>query len=153
MVAAPTAPPTSLPVVGRAKHATVPATGTDDPTAANNVGLSGTFVGGTFSAVSDTSQPFSINIGTGIFAASSTAQPFGGTGVLTGSGQLSPDGEFVFYRLIDSFDGHKAIAFAGVPTTSIPLSGGDIYALGDDFVRANNIAFAEHITTAQHGNA
>ena len=152
VVTPPTAPPTALPVVGRAKHATVPATGTDDPTTANNVGLSGTFVGSTFSAVSDTSQPFSINIGTGTFAASSTAQPFG-TSVLTGSGLLSPDGEFVFYHLTDSVDGHKVIAFAGVPSTSIPLSGGDIYTLGEDFVRANDIAFAEHFTTAQHGNA
>ncbi|MBM3540181.1 MAG: hypothetical protein FJX55_20435 [Alphaproteobacteria bacterium] len=152
MIVVPVAPPKSMGVVGRAKHATVPATGTDDTTLANNVGLTGSFVSGIFGATAEFGGGFTINVGTGLFEASSTLQPFGAS-TLTGTGQLSPDGEFVFYRLTDLGDGHKVIAFAGLPTTSFPSSGGSIYALGEDFVRANDIAFAEHLASGQRGSA
>ncbi len=127
-------------IVGRLKHATTPANGTDDTTSTNNLTFSnGSVSGGIFSA--STSQgEFKANIETGSFTAESTAQPFGSS-ALTGTGFVTSDEKFGFYELTDSGDGHKVVGWGGVPVTGAPTSGTTFYALQDDFVLDSKFPF------------
>lgn len=125
---------------GRVKHATTPTNGTDDTSSTLNLGFSdGSITSGVFSATT-TEGNLSLNIQTGSFDATSTAQPFGSS-TLTGTGFVTSDEKFGFYELNDSSDNHKVVGFGGDPVTGVPTSGTTFYSLQDDFVMGSSIPF------------
>jgi hypothetical protein len=135
--------------VGRAKHEhpNGPSTGTHDESLSQNVRLeNGSVTNGVFSASGQAAQDFvfALNAAEGAFPATSTQQPFG-AGTLTGSGFLTAEQDFLLYTLMDQADGHKVLAFAGVPTppAAFPTTGVWRYALQDDFVRGQTLPFIE----------
>ena len=131
---------------GRIKHATTPSLGTDDSSPSLNLAFSGATVsGGIFDTAISGFSNFTIPIQLGSFSPTATSQPFG-SGILSGTGFVTADGEFVFYELTDSGDGHKILGFAGVPvgtftTTTLDALGTKFYALQNDFVLGSNIPF------------
>jgi hypothetical protein len=124
---------------GRAKRDVDAAAGTDDNSATDNVGLNQVFVAGGFLQAS---------IGTGIYflpfpttkgattAFASGTTPFG---TVSGSAFLSASGDFVFYELDPA--GSRQFLFAGVPTTVVPTTGRNRYALKSDFGLDSDIPF------------
>lgn len=125
---------------GRIKHSSSAAAGSDDATPSLNLGFSdATIDDGVFDTAAG-SGDFTINIDTGNGTATSTSNPFG-SGILSGTYYLRADHEFVTYRLTDQTDGHRALAFAGVPTTTSPTAGATFYALASDFIMGSIVPF------------
>jgi len=130
--------------VGRAKHATDAATGTDDNSPGGNVGLTGQpgVTNGLFDAQATAGGRLTVNVEADGFEAASSAQPFG-SGMLSGVGFLVPSQDFVLYSLVDAADGHRVLAFAGTPTPAaqVPTTGVWRYVVQDDFVRGVTLPF------------
>ena len=126
-------------LAGRIRHATNPPFGTDD----GESGLDFQFQGATVSnGIFDVAiaSRFTAPFQAGSFTVTATEQPFG-SGVLTGTGFLTSDQEFVLYELTDQGDGHKVLAWAGVPTTTFPTSGATFYNFRRDFVMDSDVPF------------
>lgn len=118
---------------GRIKHGTSATAGSDDATAGLNLGFSGaTISDGVFDTAAGNGR-FTIDIDSVDGSATSTSNPFG-TGILSGRRSLRTDQEFVTYKLTDQTDGHRVLAFAGVPTTDFPTTGATFYHLSGDFI-------------------
>ncbi len=94
--------------------------------------------GGTFTATLGSgtfSAPLSSGTNTGVTA---LTQPFD-SGTLTGTSILFPDNKYILYELDNTADGHRVLAFAGVPTTTFPTSGATFYAARDDFILGSSV--------------
>jgi hypothetical protein len=128
----------STPFSGRIKHATPFFLGTGDLFGALNRGFfGGNVTGGLFEVQG---LPLRLNIQAGAFPAKSTAQPFS-AGTLAGQGFLTPALDFVLYELVDSANSQRVLAWAGVPTTTLPTTGASFFALRNDFVLGSRIPF------------
>ena len=95
--------------------------------------------GGTFTATLGSSSTFSAPISSGTTTGiTATTNPFG-SGTLTGTSVLFSDNEYILYELTDNGDGHRVLAFAGIPTTTFPTTGATFYAARDDFILGSKV--------------
>ncbi len=95
--------------------------------------------GGTFTATLSSSSTFSAPLSSGTTTGiTALTNPFG-SGTLTGTSVLFPDNEYILYELTDSGDGHRVLAFAGIPTTTFPTSGATFYKARDDFILGSKV--------------
>jgi len=138
--------------VGRIKRATVPATGTNDNLAAENIPLLGQpgIVNGVFDARATPTTRLTIPApapNSFQFPVTSTAGPFGAA-PLEGFASFTPDQQFLTFELEDSVTGDRVFAFAGVPTPPAGAPVGGVtyqYSLGQDFPRNVQLPFLEDI--------
>ncbi len=130
---------------GRIKHASSPPFGTDDNLSGFDFPFKGATVSNGIFDVAIASR-FTAPIQAGSFTVTATEQPFG-VGVLTGTGFLTSDNEFVIYELTDQADSHKVLAWSGVPTTTFPTSGATFYNFRRDFVMDSDVPFVSKSTS------
>jgi hypothetical protein len=96
--------------------------------------------GGIFTASLGSSSTFSAPLTgpgtrTGITA---FTQPFGSS-TFSGTSVLFPDSQYFLYELNNQSNNQKILAFAGVPTATLPISGATFYAARDDFILGSKV--------------
>ncbi len=104
--------------------------------------------GGIFTASLGPSGTFSVPLisgtTTGVVA---VTQPFG-SGTFSGTSVLFPDNQYILYELTNQSN-EKILAFAGVPTATLPTFGATFYTARDDFILGSKVL---GIPTADGGN-
>jgi hypothetical protein len=113
--------------------------GTDDNSAADNLGFTQALTsGGNFQATTAAGGIYFLPLPTAGFTLALTGgvTPFG---TVSGSGFLSATSEFLFYELDAA--GNKQFIFGGVPTAITPTTGILRYALKSDFALGSDIPF------------
>ena len=103
---------------GRIKHASSPPFGTDDNLSGFDFPFKGATVSNGIFDVAIASR-FTAPIQAGSFTVTATEQPFG-VGVLTGTGFLTSDNEFVIYELTDQADSPQGAGLVGRADDDVP---------------------------------